>query len=99
MFLLLQGFCLAMIGHQLTKQAKRTLDLCFELSFKVPKIFNIQDIQKEFIIVAYHVYQRRIQINATGFFIVDYSMIYFIFSNVCTYLIAVGQLFPYLNDL
>lgn len=86
---------LAMIGEQLSVEARSTIDICHEITESMNKLFVLghdKDIGNQYLIIARQAHQRNTKLSAAGFSPVDHTMIVFIFTNVSTYFIVAYQL-------
>lgn len=85
---------MANAGQELVDVGEKTIKICQEAAKDERKILILKekdDILDELDTISHEVYHRSTKLSAAGFFSIDYSMIIFILSNVCNYVIVVYQ--------
>ncbi|KAL1514368.1 hypothetical protein ABEB36_003636 [Hypothenemus hampei] len=87
---------LAIIGEQLSTETKKTVAICHNNALNINKLAfisgNSNKLQKQYLDFAKEAHERNNKLSAAGYFSIDNSMILFIITNVCTYLIVICQL-------
>lgn len=85
---------MANAGQKLAEVGEKTIKICQEAANDEKNILILKekdDILDELDIISHEVYHRSTKLSAAGFFSIDYSMILFILTNVCNYVIVVYQ--------
>ncbi|KAF7265495.1 uncharacterized protein LOC143190956 [Rhynchophorus ferrugineus] len=84
-----QAIYLAHVGDDLSKETKITISTCYKMIHKAYFMDNYG--YNDIYLLAQEASHRKLTVSAFGFFNIDNTMIMFIMTNLCTYLIVVLQ--------
>lgn len=88
--------CVTWMVHTLLIKQSQTVQICHQKILNLDKTLILKEkdqLKYQYQIIAHESYQRNTRLSAAGFFSVDNSLIFLIFTTVCNNVLAMYQIF------
>lgn len=88
--------CLTCVAESMFLKPRKTVQICHQKLLSLDKTLILREKERlmyQYQVICYESYQRVNGMSAAGFFPIDNSLILYIFSTVCNYLVAICQFY------